>query len=91
MPALHVIISGRVQGVGYRAFVAEMAHRHGLAGWVRNVRDGTVEAVISGEAEAVAAMKSDLAKGPLGARIDHVFAADWTGDIPAGFSVLATQ
>ena len=44
----HIIARGRVQGVGYRAFVEDEAHRLGLRGWVRNRRDGSVEAVFSG-------------------------------------------
>ena len=52
----HVVIRGRVQGVGYRAFVEDEAVRRELKGWVRNRRDGTVEAVFSGPGEAVMAM-----------------------------------
>ena len=45
----HAIFSGRVQGVGFRAFVEDEAARHGVEGWVRNRRDGTVEAVFAGD------------------------------------------
>ncbi|HWC92003.1 MAG TPA: acylphosphatase, partial [Pseudolabrys sp.] len=51
----HVAIRGRVQGVGFRAFVEHEALKRGVAGWVRNRRDGSVEAVFSGAPEAVAA------------------------------------
>ena len=52
----HVMIRGRVQGVGYRYFVEREAQSRGLEGWVRNRRDGSVEAVFSGPAEAVTAI-----------------------------------
>ena len=60
----HVVVRGRVQGVGYRAFVEDEALRLGLEGWVRNRRDGTVEAVFSGPDETVAAMIEACRRGP---------------------------
>ena len=66
----HVIVRGRVQGVGYRAFVEHVAQ--GLEGWVRNRRDGTVEAVFAGSAEAVAAAIEACRRGPRGARVEAV-------------------
>jgi acylphosphatase len=60
----HVIVSGRVQGVGYREFARRAAQRHGLAGFVRNRAGGTVEARLVGPAAAVEAMLADLRKGP---------------------------
>lgn len=65
-----VSIRGRVQGVGFRAWVEYMALMHGLEGWVRNRRDGSVEAVFAGPAEAVAAMVEACRRGPPGARVD---------------------
>jgi acylphosphatase len=67
-----LVIHGRVQGVGYRAFVEEEAATFGLDGWVRNRRDGTVEAVVAGPAEAVDAMVASCRKGPFSARVDRV-------------------
>jgi acylphosphatase len=67
-----VIIRGRVQGVGFRAWVEYTARDHGLAGWVRNRRDGSVEAVFAGPAEAVATMIEACRHGPRGARVDAV-------------------
>ena len=66
----HVTVSGRVQGVGYRYFVEQAARSHGLEGWVRNRRDGSVEAVFSGPAEAVAAVIAACRRGPSSARVD---------------------
>jgi acylphosphatase len=67
---VHVVIFGRVQGVGYRAFVAREAGRHRLEGWVRNCRDGTVEALFKGEAEVIDDMIAVCRRGPSGARVD---------------------
>jgi acylphosphatase len=68
----HVAIQGRVQGVGYRAWTEYEALRLGLEGWVRNRRDGSVEAVFSGPAETVAAMIGACRQGPPGARVEAV-------------------
>ena len=65
----HVTMQGRVQGVGFRAFVEEEALRRGIEGWVRNRRDGSVEAVFASDAEAVAGMIEACERGPLGARV----------------------
>jgi acylphosphatase len=65
----HVTVRGRVQGVGYRAFVVAAAQARGLEGWVRNRRDGSVEAVFAGVADAVAAMLADCRRGPPMARV----------------------
>ena len=66
----HVTIRGRVQGVGYRYFVEREAQSRGLEGWVRNRRDGSVEAVFSGPAEAVTAMIEACRRGPSSARVE---------------------
>ena len=66
----HVVIRGRVQGVGYRAWTEYTALDHGLEGWVRNRRDGSVEAVFAGPPEAVEAMVAACRHGPPGARVD---------------------
>jgi acylphosphatase len=66
----HVTISGRVQGVGYRYFVEHEARARDLEGWVRNRRDGSVEAVFAGPAGAVATMIAACRRGPSSARVD---------------------
>lgn len=92
----HIIAHGRVQGVGYRAFVADEAMNRGITGWVRNRRDGTVEAVFAGPTDAVTALVAACGKGPWGARVDGVDeragSADDLGPRRPGeeFSVLPT-
>ena len=68
----HVTIRGRVQGVGYRAWVEEEASARGLEGWVRNRRDGSVEAVFAGPADVVTDMIAACRRGPYSARVDAV-------------------
>lgn len=70
--SVHVVISGRVQGVGFRAWTARKATALHLAGWVRNLRNGDVEAVFSGSPETVEAMLALCRKGPRMARVDNV-------------------
>jgi acylphosphatase len=68
----HLLIRGRVQGVGYRAFTQYTAERRNVEGWVRNRRDGSVETVLAGEAQAVREMIDLCRKGPPGARVDAI-------------------
>jgi acylphosphatase len=76
MSVRHVVITGRVQGVGYRAFVQDQALRLDLEGWVRNRRDGAVEAVFAGTEEAVAVAIEACRRGPRDARVDAVDAQE---------------
>jgi acylphosphatase len=68
----HVTVRGRVQGVGYRYFVEREAQLRDLEGWVRNRRDGSVEAVFSGSADAITAMIAACRRGPSSARVDAI-------------------
>jgi acylphosphatase len=71
--ARRFVISGRVQGVGFRWFTQDTASREGVTGWVRNLPDGRVEALIEGDDEAVTRVERALRAGPRGARVDDVF------------------
>jgi acylphosphatase len=68
----HVVVRGRVQGVGFRAFVEDEALRRRIAGWVRNRRDGSVEAVFAGSLDAVDGMTAAVRRGPPAAQVDAV-------------------
>lgn len=83
-------IEGRVQGVGYRSWVERTATRLGLAGWVRNRRDGTVEAVISGDAAAVDEMIDRCSYGPRSAQVTGVEVSAAPGPLQ-GFEVRPTE
>ncbi len=69
---VHLLIHGKVQGVGYRAFVEVQAEKGGLEGWVRNRRDGTVEAVVAGDADKVDGLIEACRKGPPGCRVSAI-------------------
>jgi acylphosphatase len=75
----HLIISGRVQGVGFRYSMLAEAERLGVTGWVRNRRDGTVEAVVDGEPAVVAAIVAWARAGPPGARVTDLAVRDAEG------------
>jgi acylphosphatase len=69
---VHVLVHGRVQGVGFRAWVHHQAELHGLKGWVRNRRDGAVEAVFSGPDDLVEVMLKACRQGPRGSVVERV-------------------
>jgi acylphosphatase len=92
----HVVIRGRVQGAGYRAWTETTALERGVQGWVRNCRDGTVEALFKGPPDAVDGMIATCNEGPRGSRVDRIdqregareeFALRRRGEL---FSVLPT-
>lgn len=68
----HLIIAGIVQGVGYRQWFRREADRRGVAGWVRNCADETVEAVVSGPCAAVDDLVREAMNGPMGAKVDRI-------------------
>ncbi|WOI56956.1 acylphosphatase [Palleronia sp. LCG004] len=70
--ATRVFVSGRVQGVGFRAFARDAAQRHGVAGWVRNLGDGRVEAHLEGSADARERLIDVLRDGPPTGRVDDL-------------------
>jgi acylphosphatase len=72
MSARNYIVRGRVQGVGFRWFVDHEARQLGLAGWVRNNIDGSVEVLAMGSEEQLAALSGRLRQGPRAARVDDV-------------------
>ena len=74
--ARRFVVRGRVQGVGFRWFVEREAHMLGVAGWVRNNADGSVEVLAMGTREQLAGLRSRLREGPRAARVDDVQEAD---------------
>ncbi len=86
--SVDVVISGRVQGVSYRAWTEREARARGLAGHVRNRHDGSVEAVFSGPEAAVDAMLAACREGPPGARVTDVAATGRAEVASAGFRIL---
>lgn len=91
MVSLRLRITGRVQGVGFRYAMQSEAARRGLSGWVRNRRDGSVEALVQGEAGAVEALVDWARRGPPGARIDALRSEAAEGEpASAGFELKPT-
>ena len=82
------IISGRVQGVGFRYFTQRVAGQHGISGWVRNTPDGRVEIEAEGDASGLREFESRISTGPAGARVDHVDITEGTvRSVPAEFLI----
>lgn len=88
--AKRLIIRGRVQGVGFRESMRWEAERLDVSGWVRNRRDGTVEAVVDGEADAVAAILAWARRGPAAAHVAEVIVTETAGSF-IGFDVSRTE
>jgi acylphosphatase len=89
MEVRRLVIRGVVQGVGFRYAMAAQARLLDVAGWVRNRRDGTVEAMVAGAAEPVAAMLAWSHHGPVGASVDHVMVEIGSGEF-SSFDLLPT-
>jgi acylphosphatase len=90
MRSLRLRITGRVQGVGYRAWAMDRAGRLGLRGWVRNRADGSVEALVMGDEDAVAAMVEACRDGPYAAKVTEVAISEAEDDGSLGFSPKPT-
>jgi acylphosphatase len=78
------VITGRVQGVGFRWFTHDAAAGEGIHGWVRNLADGSVEVVAEGEADSMFRLEAAIRRGPGGARIEQVEVEDQT---PSGRAI----
>ena len=91
MKTVTVRIKGRVQGVYYRVWTEQVARGLGLGGWVRNRRDGSVEAVFSGPQSQVDEMLRRCGDGPADAKVRSVSVTDEGGAPPSGFAVLPTH
>jgi len=85
-----LLITGRVQGVGFRFYMERKARELGVTGWVRNRRDGSVEAIIQGASEAVEAMIAWARRGPPSAVVADVRVTDASGDF-ATFEARPTE
>ena len=89
--AIRVVVSGRVQGVGYRAWAERRARELGLSGWVRNRRDGTVEAVFGGPPDKVDDMVGQCRRGPTRARVEVLERYDEPEAPAPGFMIRPSE
>lgn len=89
MRRVHVVVSGEVQGVGYRYTMRMVARDVGVAGWVRNRRDGTVEAEVEGTPALVDEVLAWMAEGPPGGRVDGAQITETAPTGDPGFEVRA--
>lgn len=87
---MRTITRGRVQGVGFRWFIQDAASAHGVAGWVRNRRDETVEAELHGSDADVQAVLDAMTQGPPGAQVDEVAVTDVPAPTSRGFEIRPT-
>ncbi|MDB5798461.1 MAG: acylphosphatase [Paucimonas sp.] len=87
MSAVRLLVTGMVQGVSYRAAFSRMATQLGLDGWVRNRRDGAVEALVSGDAAAITRLVEWARRGPPAARVDDVVVSEEEIAVGPGFRI----
>lgn len=90
MRTVTMTVSGRVQGVGFRFSLRAEAERLGVGGWVRNRRDGSVEAVLVGDPDAVESVIAWAHDGPAGARVDDLDVLEGGEQSASGFEIRAT-
>lgn len=88
---VHLRIEGRVQGVWYRGWTAKKADEVGVSGWVRNRLDGSVEAVFSGDEQAVSSLIESCYQGPPLARVDHIDVSETADTGFTGFEKKPTE
>ena len=91
MRRVHVTVRGDVQGVGYRYTLLIVAREAGAAGWVRNRRDGSVEAEVEGTTGQIDEVLAWMAEGPPGARVEQATVTDAATTGERGFEVLPTH
>jgi acylphosphatase len=91
MPTIRLVITGRVQGVGYRMWAERTAAQLGVSGWVRNRRDGSVELLANGNNDTIAALIEACRQGPRAAVVTDVAIADAEDDGSVGFSARPTM
>ena len=89
LTAVHAIFQGRVQGVGFRAFVLGLGRKSGLSGWVRNMPDGTVEALFAGDDAVVSLMLESCRRAPFPIRVDNMYTFPAQMPLAEGFHVVA--
>ena len=87
MIARRALVSGRVQGVGFRFFAERAARAAGVCGWVRNLPDGRVETHVEGKESAVAQYLEKIRRGPMGGRVDAVEVEERTPEGAEGFGI----
>ncbi len=88
---VHIRVDGQVQGVYFRAWTQEQAEQLGLSGWVRNRRDGGVEALFAGASDKVAIMLDRCRFGPRDAKVENIKIIQEGGVAPEGFVVKPTK
>jgi acylphosphatase len=91
MPAKRLRIHGQVQGVGYRESIRCEAEKLGVSGWVRNRRDGSVEALVCGADEAIAAIIAWARTGPRFSKVEYVLIEEDEVAMTASFTVISTE
>ena len=87
MPASRFWVSGKVQGVFFRASTREQALRLGLSGSARNLDDGRVEVIAAGDDESLERLATWLRKGPSSSKVESVARESWEGTVPPGFHI----